>query len=156
MELLVTKSELTEVVNTERIGTVAVEVTHSALHRYKRCYSHADPHVRTADGRYFGQQLVGDHMFYRNKEYQTEVHEYARYCNNNGGAVCACGVAIRSGADVFVINRCGNYTILDFLQCNDGGIIDVQRIHDYRYKVITPIGTVIIVKSSLLGTDDGY
>ncbi|XP_060578581.1 von Willebrand factor D and EGF domain-containing protein-like [Ruditapes philippinarum] len=145
MELLVTKSELTEVVNTERIRIIAVEVTHSAIHRYKRCYSHADPHVRTADGRYFGQQLVGDHMFYRNKAYQTEVHEYARYCNNNGGAVCACGVAIRSGADVFVINRCGNYTILDFLQCNDGGIIDVQRIHDYRYKVITPIGTVIIV-----------
>jgi hypothetical protein len=78
-----------------------------------------------------------------------KVHEYARYCNNNGGAVCACGVAIRSGADVFVINRCGNYTILDFLQCNDGGIIDVQRIHDYRYKVLVSFCHVMLKRLNM-------
>ncbi|XP_053387565.1 von Willebrand factor D and EGF domain-containing protein-like [Mercenaria mercenaria] len=127
------------------ISTIQVVVTNSEVNRNKRCYSHVDPHMRTADGRYYEQQREGDHMLYRNLAYQTEVQEYARYCNQDytNGPVCACGVAIRSGADVFMINRCGNFTFLDFKECGDGGILDVERVHDYHYKVTTPIGTIV-------------
>ncbi|XP_053387563.1 uncharacterized protein LOC123542645 isoform X2 [Mercenaria mercenaria] len=147
MSLLVTKASGHTLQDTEIISTVQVTVTDSRLHWNKRCYSHNDPHMRTGDGRYYGHQIVGNYMMYRNKAYQSEVHEYTRYCweGYNSGPVCACGVAVRSGADVFMINRCGNFTILDFLQCGDGGILEVEPIHGYRYKVTTPIGTIVII-----------
>lgn len=48
------------------------------------------------------------------------------------GPVCAYGIAIRVGADAFVIDKCpGRNLIFDFVQCGDEGIIDIEKIHDH-------------------------
>ena len=36
-----------------------------------------------------------------------QVHSYFRQCNPNNAATCTCAVAVQSGDDVFVIDRCG-------------------------------------------------
>jgi hypothetical protein len=53
----------------------------------------------------------------------------------NSYATCACGIAIRAGKDVFMINRCGSMNYLGFTKCEDGGILQVIRINDYTYDV---------------------
>jgi hypothetical protein len=72
-------------------------------------------------------------MFYLPKK----VQERTKYCFGGGrGPVCACAVAVRAGADVFMINRCGTINFLDFVSCDDGGIIQVEKLNDATYKVI--------------------
>ncbi|XP_045184975.2 von Willebrand factor D and EGF domain-containing protein-like [Mercenaria mercenaria] len=121
---------------------IPVRITGFYTYRNRLCYSHIDPHMKTADGIYYEQQRVGDFMLYHNTYYDIEVHEANQLCNHNY-AVCTCGIAVRAGADVFIINRCGRANILEFVRSNDGGIIDVIEVNSYRYKVITPIGTII-------------
>ncbi|XP_053378775.1 uncharacterized protein LOC123526134 [Mercenaria mercenaria] len=133
---------------TKVIDTLHVDVTDAWRHLNKLCYSHVDPHMRTADGRNYEQQREGDYMLFRNTVQQMEIQESARYCfpprrSKPAPPVCACGIAIRFGADVFMINRCGRLNLLDFVQCGDGGILEVDRVHDFRYRVRAPTGTVI-------------
>ncbi|XP_053378774.1 uncharacterized protein LOC123526132 [Mercenaria mercenaria] len=133
---------------TKVIDTLHVDVTDAWRHLNKLCYSHVDPHMRTADGRYYEQQREGDYMFLRNIAEQMEIQESARYCfpprrSNHKPPVCTCGIAIRFGADVFMVNRCGSLNLLDFVQCGEGGILEVDRVHDYRYRVRAPTGTII-------------
>ncbi|KAL4236319.1 hypothetical protein ACF0H5_004706 [Mactra antiquata] len=68
----------------------------------------------------------------------VKVQESTMYCFGDSGPVCACGIAVRAGQDVFMIDRCGDVNYLDFPYCGDGGLLDVQV-------VTTPIGTKIII-----------
>ncbi|XP_060567989.1 von Willebrand factor D and EGF domain-containing protein-like [Ruditapes philippinarum] len=132
-------------VRSETIGTIHVKVTDNNRHRNKRCYSHVDPHMKTVDGLNYEAQEEGNYTLYRNIKYQTEVQQSAQYCmpGSNSGPVCACGIAIAVGADTFIFNKCFN-TIFKFdLKCNEGGLIDIDQVHPYRYRVRTPIGTII-------------
>ena len=53
-----------------------------------------------------------------------------------GGATCNCGVAVRAGGDVFIINRCyGNDRKLWFTKCDDELLV-ANRINDNYYEVI--------------------
>ena len=54
---------------------------------------------------------------------------------NRGYATCACGVAIRAGQDVFMLNRCGRIYFIDFISCKEGGILDIIREASNKYKV---------------------
>ncbi|XP_053387193.1 uncharacterized protein LOC123542679 [Mercenaria mercenaria] len=133
-------------ISTEVVGAMHVDITEANRHWNKRCYSHVDPHMKTTDGKHYEAQKEGDYMMAWNKEFQTEIQTSARYCykDYSDGPVCACGIAIAVGADAFIINKCPNSTFqFDFVQCGDGGIIDIEEIHAYRYKVRTPIGTII-------------
>ncbi|XP_053387636.1 uncharacterized protein LOC123541916 isoform X2 [Mercenaria mercenaria] len=128
------------------VGAIHVDITETNRHWNKRCYSHVDPHMKTTDGIYYEAQREGDYMMALNEEFQTEIQTSARYCSDGytDGPVCACGIAIAVGADAFIINKCPKSTFqFDFVQCGDGGIIDVEEIHAYRYRVRTPIGTII-------------
>ncbi|XP_060570056.1 uncharacterized protein LOC132728427 [Ruditapes philippinarum] len=130
---------------------IKVIVSDKGEYRNKICYSHIDPHMRSADGVYYEQQRKNGQLFpgvfllYNNTEYGIEVQEQTKICNR-GWATCACGVAIRAGKDVFMINRCGSISYLGFTKCEDGGILQVVRINDYRYNVFTPIGTKITIR----------
>ncbi|XP_060573106.1 neurogenic locus Notch protein-like [Ruditapes philippinarum] len=92
-----------------------------------------------------GQLYTGTFLMYRNTKYGIEVQEQTKSCNR-GRATCACGVAIRAGKDVFMINRCGSINYLGFTKCEDGGILQVVRINHYKYDVFTPIGTKITIR----------
>ncbi|XP_060567990.1 von Willebrand factor D and EGF domain-containing protein-like, partial [Ruditapes philippinarum] len=122
-----------------------VSVTDNYRHWNMRCYSHVDPHMKTVDGLNYEAHKEGNYTLYRNMKYQTEVQQSAQYCSpgSNSGPVCACGIAIAVGADTFIFNKCYN-TIFKFdLKCNEGGLIDIDQVHPYRYRVRTPIGTII-------------
>ncbi|XP_060592666.1 von Willebrand factor D and EGF domain-containing protein-like [Ruditapes philippinarum] len=130
---------------------ITVIVSDNGEYKNKICYSHIDPHMRSADGVNYEQQrknaqLYPDvFMLYHNTIYGIEVQEQTKTCNNQH-ATCACGVAIRAGKDVFMINRCGSINYLGFTKCEDGGILQVIRINDYTYTVFTPIGTKITIR----------
>ncbi|XP_060604052.1 von Willebrand factor D and EGF domain-containing protein-like [Ruditapes philippinarum] len=132
------------------IENIKVKVTDTGTYQNKMCYSHVDPHMRTGDGRPYENQREGYYMLFQHKISDIEVQERTKYCFGGGrGPVCACAVAVRAGADVFMINRCGTINFLDFVNCDDGGIIQVEKLNDAVYKIITPTGTQVIVK--LLG-----
>ncbi|XP_053387564.1 uncharacterized protein LOC123542290 isoform X2 [Mercenaria mercenaria] len=127
-------------------GDIQVNVKSWDYSRNKMCYSHVDPHMRTGNLRKYEQQREGDYMLYRNKLFQTEVQERARRCGS-GKPVCACAVIVRAGGDAFMIDRCdGPPYEIEFIQCNDCGILDVVKISDSQYEIYTPARTKISVK----------
>ena len=62
---------------------------------------------------------------------QTEVTQ----CTGTS-SFCVCGIAVRAGGDVFVINRCPGVTrnVFAFKSCIDD-ILDVRKIDELNYKV---------------------
>ncbi|XP_053394304.1 von Willebrand factor D and EGF domain-containing protein-like [Mercenaria mercenaria] len=125
-----------------RIKDIMIYVTDNDAYKYKQCYSHVDPHMQTVDGYHFDNQYEGEFILYRNIKYGIEVQEKTTVCNH-GRAYCACAVAIRAGADIFLINTCGRLKFIGFTSCSDGGILDVRKRSSLRYQVFTPIGTYI-------------
>ncbi|XP_052799316.1 von Willebrand factor D and EGF domain-containing protein-like [Mya arenaria] len=125
------------------LPSVRVIVEDTDEHKNKLCYSHIDPHMKTSDGRHYEQQRnAGVYMMYINKAYDIEVQQKTKPCNRNY-AMCACGVAVRAGKDVFMINRCGAIHFIDFVHCGEGGILDVLEVNSEKYRILTPIGTRI-------------
>lgn len=61
-------------------------------------------------------------------------------CNSGiNGIYCICGIAIRAGADVFVIDRCPTQTnhkppVFGYKTCKDD-ILDVRKIDEFHYEV---------------------
>ncbi|XP_052798930.1 von Willebrand factor D and EGF domain-containing protein-like isoform X2 [Mya arenaria] len=128
------------------LPSVRVIVEDTEEYKSKWCYSHIDPHMRTTDGRHYEQQSdAGVYMMYTNKAYDIEVQQKTKPCNNDH-AMCACGVAVRAGKDVFMINRCGSIHYIDFVHCGEGGILEVLEINSKKYRVLTPIGTRIEIR----------
>ncbi|XP_060598147.1 uncharacterized protein LOC132751939, partial [Ruditapes philippinarum] len=126
-------------------NTVHVNVESTDSYQNRMCYSHVDPHMRTCDGNHYENQRPGFYMLFHHKESDVEVQEATKYCwGGKSGPVCTCGIAVRAGGDVFMINRCGSINLLDFLHCDDGGIIHVERVNDHKYKILTPTGTKIV------------
>lgn len=65
--------------------------------------------------------------------YQVDIE--TTKCNNNpySQPYCVCGMAVRVGKDLFVINRCADIDI-GFRFC-DEGLIDVRKHGEFIYKV---------------------
>ncbi|KAJ8302823.1 hypothetical protein KUTeg_019219 [Tegillarca granosa] len=84
----------------------------------KKCQAHNDPHMKTFDGLH--------------KSYPMEVQIQVTPCNG-GNVRCTCGLAVRAGGDVFVINRCSERTMFDFRSCSDG-MLEVTKKNEYDYK----------------------
>ncbi|KAH3881530.1 hypothetical protein DPMN_005456 [Dreissena polymorpha] len=124
-----------------KLGAVDVDVQKD--NTYSRvCYSHVDPHMKTADGQYYENQEDGEYLLYKNVKYGIEVQEKYKRCNNNY-ALCTCGIAIKAGADVFMINTCGTAVFTGFVSCRDGGILKIVNQGTRQFYVYTPIGTWI-------------
>ncbi|XP_060598974.1 uncharacterized protein LOC132752641 isoform X3 [Ruditapes philippinarum] len=126
-----------------------VTVTNLEYSKNKICYSHVDSHMLTGNGRPYEQQREGDFILYRNMYSAKDeilVLERAGYCFGNSGPVCACAIIVRAGADAFMINRCNGQPFeVKFIQCGNGGIIEVVRISDSKYEIYTPIGSKISI-----------
>ncbi|XP_050407483.2 uncharacterized protein LOC126822577 isoform X2 [Patella vulgata] len=78
---------------------------------------------------------------YQNNDYNIEVQIKAYHCSYYGNLYCVCGIVVRVGQTVFMINHCSiDYWFIDYILCNDGGdILDVRGIDDI-YRIILSTG----------------
>ncbi|KAK6180911.1 hypothetical protein SNE40_008876 [Patella caerulea] len=86
--------------------------------------------------------MLGTFTMYQNNDYNIEVQVKSFKCSTN--AYCLCGVVVRVGQTVFMINQCAiDYWFIDYILCNDGGdILDVKK-SDGVYKIMLPTGAFL-------------
>merc|ERR1712030_46648 len=70
-----------------------------------QCTSSGDPHLRTFDNTFFNHYYVGDYTLVKSTARRFEVHVRTHRCAR---VSCNCGVAVREGDDVLVIDMCRN------------------------------------------------
>ncbi|XP_035829885.1 uncharacterized protein LOC106014199 isoform X2 [Aplysia californica] len=138
------------------IGEVKVTVKDKDGDR-KKCNSVGDPHIRTFDGKKYDNYFEGEFVLYKHTTLPYEVRAFQRSCN--GKAACNCGVAIKSGDDVIVLDRCGfkrggpSIPLKPQVYYNNeltpGTKIDREK--DDAYKVTLPTGMTIEVRPSTMG-----
>ncbi|XP_057308788.1 von Willebrand factor D and EGF domain-containing protein-like isoform X2 [Hydractinia symbiolongicarpus] len=71
--------------------------------RTSRCSSDGDPHIKTFDNVYYDHYFIGDYVLVESKARLFQVHVRTRQCDS---VACNCGVAVREGNDVIVIDMC--------------------------------------------------
>ncbi|XP_056017049.1 von Willebrand factor D and EGF domain-containing protein-like [Ostrea edulis] len=122
----------------------------------KRCSSYLDPHMTTFDGKSYECQSNGclpgrTYILYRNDDHLQEVQ--VRHTSCWKYPRCICGVAARSGQDVFMIDFCDQKRTINFPICRDHSI-KVIKESDKEYKITFPTGT--FVKAKLYEFDSWY
>ncbi|XP_055957189.1 von Willebrand factor D and EGF domain-containing protein-like [Patella vulgata] len=117
----------------------------------RKCVVSGDPHVVTFGNRHVELQIPGTFTMYRNDDYNNiEVQVRSHACT--GGRFedyfCACGIVVRVGQTVFMINHCSiDYWVIDYILCNDGGdILDVKKLNSGGYKIMLPTGAYLEIK----------
>lgn len=70
------------------------------------CKSINDPHIATFDGNEYNNFYEGEFILYEHLYLPYKVHVIYQKCGPGVTASCNCGVAIQSGDDVIVIDRC--------------------------------------------------
>uniref|UniRef100_A0A8W8J2H6 von Willebrand factor D and EGF domain-containing protein n=1 Tax=Magallana gigas TaxID=29159 RepID=A0A8W8J2H6_MAGGI len=68
-------------------------------------------------------------------------------CNSNNGyrrqPYCVCAVAVRAGADVFVIDRCPYKPVrIKYLSCKEN-LLDARKLYEKVYRIYFPSGTYV-------------
>nr|XP_034329094.1 uncharacterized protein LOC105339666 [Crassostrea gigas] len=114
----------------------------------KKCAALNDPHMLTFDGNRYENQNYGRFVLYwgKRRDYPMEVQIETTACNRYPGdpswtPYCVCAVAIRAGADVFVIERCRNESI-KYRSCRDN-LLDARKEAEMEYKIYFPSGTYV-------------
>ncbi|XP_029649426.2 uncharacterized protein LOC115223143 [Octopus sinensis] len=122
------------------------------------CKSINDPHMTTFDNKRYDNFKHGEFVLYRHKRLPYAVHAFYRSCN--GRASCNCAIAVRSGDDVILIDRCGSSmkikkTTLTITLFQNGELTPGTKIYRLnggkKFKVVLPIGTSVIVEKSKSG-----
>ncbi|KAK6180905.1 hypothetical protein SNE40_008870 [Patella caerulea] len=114
----------------------------------KKCSATGDPHVYTFGGRGIELQIPGTFTMYQNNDYNIEVQIRSQGCVDRFvNYYCACGVVVRVGQTVFMMNRCSiDYWFIDYVRCDDGGdILDVKKLNG-NYKIVLPTGAYIDIQ----------
>ncbi|XP_052262075.1 uncharacterized protein LOC127865958 isoform X2 [Dreissena polymorpha] len=128
--------------------------------RGKICSARNDPHMYTFDGReYEHHEAEGDYILYRHDIYKNvEIqHRIANCTDGNSKAKCTCGVAVKAGRDVYVINVCNGYIDIGYRQCWDKALT-VKKENDYTYTIYLPYGTAVrarIDRAPFMGREGG-
>lgn len=130
---------------------VTVEVVDSVVTTWKgrKCSSVNDPHMRTFDGRPFENHHKGAYILYRHKSYDTEVQIKVDACYRST-IMCNCGVAVKAGQEVYVIDRCGpNTPYFNFKspRCNQD-TLTVRNPSSTLYQIYLVYGTYVNVHLS--------
>ncbi|KAH3853836.1 hypothetical protein DPMN_096371 [Dreissena polymorpha] len=107
------------------------------------CYATNDPRLKTFDGQYYSMQQEGEFIMYKHKQYPVEVQIETELCNG-GWASCTCGVSVRAGKDLFVVNHCHDDHLVAAVNTTDGVLDGVQR-SSYSQEFYLPYGTSIEV-----------
>ncbi|RUS80661.1 hypothetical protein EGW08_011565, partial [Elysia chlorotica] len=113
----------------------------------RRCESMGDPHHRTFDGRTFDNYKEGEFILYKHNFLPYEVRTFQLACN--GRAACNCGLAVKSGDDVILLDGCRS-GVNDPLRTKifTNGELTQGTSFDYNqktgmYKITLPTGMVI-------------
>ncbi|VDI18310.1 Hypothetical predicted protein [Mytilus galloprovincialis] len=118
----------------------------------RACQSNNDPHMRNFQGRRwelqnnFPEPSTGEYIMYKHDRLPQQINAFFRIC---GGALCNCGVAVRSANSLFVANFCetiykgqrrANRYVASWL-CDDQNLIIEENTN--KYKVQLPSGTQV-------------
>uniref|UniRef100_A0A2C9L6R6 VWFD domain-containing protein n=1 Tax=Biomphalaria glabrata TaxID=6526 RepID=A0A2C9L6R6_BIOGL len=137
------------------IETVKVVVLDRDSNR-KVCQATGDPHFKTFDGMVYDNFLEGEYVLFRHKKLPYEVRAFQQKCNDR--AACNCGVAVRSGDDIIVLERCtSNGKLRQPLMPKyySSGELTVGtkylRLKSGGYKILLPTGMSIEVHGDVVG-----
>ncbi|KAK3592575.1 hypothetical protein CHS0354_018842 [Potamilus streckersoni] len=110
----------------------------------KVCHAICDPHMQTFDQLLYENQREGTFVLYSNTDYPAEVQIETKSCyRNNNPPYCPCGVAVRAGRDVFVVNKCEPPFEVRMVQCLDGVLKGKVTTDKKSFTVNLPTGTVV-------------
>ncbi|CAC5422194.1 unnamed protein product [Mytilus coruscus] len=122
-------------------------IQHDTEWHSKVCSAYSDPHMTTFDGLHYEHQYKGRYTMYQNKQRNMEVQIQLTSCYNDN-VFCACGIAVRAGADVFVINFCDGWSVIQFVACEYASVLYVSKMkhNNQHYRITFPTGTSISVR----------
>ncbi|XP_066275460.1 von Willebrand factor D and EGF domain-containing protein-like [Branchiostoma lanceolatum] len=95
-------------------------LTHDQDREGTVCSSTGDPHYRSFDGKRFHVYQPGTFVLYRHQTLPIEVQTRMKMCHA-GNVACNCGVSVRSGNEVFILNKCSGSR--DTFDWYTGGVI---------------------------------
>ncbi|XP_074642559.1 uncharacterized protein LOC141899868 isoform X2 [Tubulanus polymorphus] len=144
--------------NTYGIGRIIGNVPYIVkdMDQASTCKSINDPHITTFDGWTFDNYFEGEFLLYRHTNYPIQVNSFYRAC---GSATCNCAVAVQSGDDVIVLDRCDDATVGVNLQRHflvklykNGNLSAGTRIKRFdgglKYEIILPTGMIVTASAS--------
>ncbi|KAL3871219.1 hypothetical protein ACJMK2_039227, partial [Sinanodonta woodiana] len=127
--------------------SVQIIESESNILKGKTCYSHNDPHMKTFTDRYFENHLDGEFILYRHLKYTTEVQIKTKSCEAPWPTSfrCNCGVAVKAGMDVFVVDMCSTIPFIGYKdgRCKDSTLVVLKMGN--TYKISFPYGTYVSV-----------
>ncbi|XP_035672095.1 von Willebrand factor D and EGF domain-containing protein-like [Branchiostoma floridae] len=101
------------------------------------CSSTGDPHYRSFDGKRFHVYQEGTFVLYRHQTLPIEVQTRMTMCGR-GNVACNCGVSVRSGNEVFILNKCSGSR--HTLQWHTGNIVQYELPLGVRVDHHGPVG----------------
>jgi len=118
----------------------------------KYCYYYHDPHAWSFDGRRFEMQKIGTFVLYKHKtlpfEIQGEFGAAGRWTK-------ICGIAVRSGGDLYVANYCGKYGFYNKFYSCEGNLElapDVKNLDVVKsgttYTIKLPSGAKVVMQTN--------
>jgi hypothetical protein len=118
-----------------------------------------DPHIVSFDQFYYNNYYDGHFTVYKHNNFSYEVEAVFQSCGADINASCTCGVSVRMGDDVFVVDRCRRKTD-DCVNgdCEPGmkvtlhkngeltpGTRIFRKLDGLQYEVLLPHGTYITI-----------
>uniref|UniRef100_A0A8W8J040 VWFD domain-containing protein n=1 Tax=Magallana gigas TaxID=29159 RepID=A0A8W8J040_MAGGI len=133
-----------------KLQDVFVHISNSPdIWQGRECYALNDPHMQTFDGKRYENQNKGRFVLYwgKRKGFPMEVQIETTACSSNRGfhpqPYCVCAVAVRAGADVFVIDRCPHKPIrIKYMSCREN-LLDARKLDEKNYRIYFPSGTYV-------------
>ncbi|XP_053388858.1 von Willebrand factor D and EGF domain-containing protein-like [Mercenaria mercenaria] len=130
-----------------KLPTVNVEVFPEEDRSWREtiCSARNDPHMQTFDNtRYEHHEHEGEYILYRHVNFKNvEIqHKIASCIGLTSHAKCNCGVAVRAGGDVYVINVCDRVLDIGYKRCGDKALT-VKKDNDFTYTIYLPYGTAV-------------
>ncbi|ELT95338.1 hypothetical protein CAPTEDRAFT_211586 [Capitella teleta] len=138
---------------------VPMKIVNKDSSRTATCQSVNDPHLLTFDGHLYNNFYHGYFYLYKHEKFPYEVQAIYQACTDNVTESCNCAVAVRSGDDVFVVDRCRRSScasedcqLMKATMYTNGQITPGTRVFakngGLRYDVILPHGTMIRIVAS--------
>ncbi|XP_006811159.2 von Willebrand factor D and EGF domain-containing protein-like [Saccoglossus kowalevskii] len=95
--------------NNYKIPDIVQVRTHDRDRPVRKCCSSGDPHLTSFDNTYFHVYSPGEFIFYKHKYLPYEIQTRLTRC---GSVACNCGIAVRAGDDIIIIDKCQSVSIL--------------------------------------------
>ncbi|XP_060606305.1 uncharacterized protein LOC132758628 [Ruditapes philippinarum] len=109
------------------------------------CGARNDPHMQTFDNtKYEHHEEEGEYILYRHKTFKNvEIqHKIASCVGRSSHAKCNCGLAVRAGSDIYVINVCNRLLDIGYKRCENNALT-VKKDNDLTYTIYLPYGTAV-------------